>query len=228
MHERARDVPPYTGSEIRLRDDTMPVAHFALAVESVGWSHPDFFTFQLLQALIGQWQRAQAHGANASSRFVELVASEQLAHSVQPFNCCYNDTGLFGVYAVGEHAQLDNLANAVCEEFVRLGYNVSEAEVARAKALVKAGNMCDGTSETAEVKEKKLFVCVCVFVCLVGATLLALYDSFICSRVYTFLCFIFLFLFLFFIFFCAGDWPSNGCARPSHFASRGGDARRRH
>ena len=47
MHERARDIPPYTGSEIRLRDDTMPLAHVALAVESVGWSHPDFFTFQL-------------------------------------------------------------------------------------------------------------------------------------------------------------------------------------
>ena len=31
----------YTGSDVRVRDDTMPLAHVAIAVEGCGWTNPD-------------------------------------------------------------------------------------------------------------------------------------------------------------------------------------------
>lgn len=31
----------FTGSEIRVRDDSMPLAHVAIAVEGCGWENPD-------------------------------------------------------------------------------------------------------------------------------------------------------------------------------------------
>ena len=31
----------YTGSDVRVRDDTMPLAHIAIAVEGCGWTNPD-------------------------------------------------------------------------------------------------------------------------------------------------------------------------------------------
>jgi len=47
----------YTGSQLLVRDDTMEEAHVALAVEGVGWSHPDYFTFMVFQTIVGSWDR---------------------------------------------------------------------------------------------------------------------------------------------------------------------------
>jgi mitochondrial-processing peptidase subunit beta len=37
----------YTGSEIRIRDDSMPLLHVALAVEAAGWTNPDNIALML-------------------------------------------------------------------------------------------------------------------------------------------------------------------------------------
>ena len=37
----------FTGSEIKFRDDSMPYVYAAIAVEGVGWDHPDSLTLQL-------------------------------------------------------------------------------------------------------------------------------------------------------------------------------------
>ena len=34
-------LPRFFFVQIRVRDDSMPLAHIALAVEGVGWAHPD-------------------------------------------------------------------------------------------------------------------------------------------------------------------------------------------
>lgn len=44
--------PEFIGSEVRLRDDTIPTAHIALAVEGVSWNDDHYFTALLAQAII--------------------------------------------------------------------------------------------------------------------------------------------------------------------------------
>lgn len=44
--------PEFIGSEVRIRDDTIPTAHIALAVEGVSWSDDLYFTGLLTQAIV--------------------------------------------------------------------------------------------------------------------------------------------------------------------------------
>ena len=47
----------FTGSEIRVRDDAMPLAHIALAVESTGWADADTIPLMVASTIVGNWDR---------------------------------------------------------------------------------------------------------------------------------------------------------------------------
>ncbi len=47
----------FTGSEIRIRDDNMPLAHIAIAVESTGWADADTIPLMVASTIIGNWDR---------------------------------------------------------------------------------------------------------------------------------------------------------------------------
>lgn len=40
----------------------MPLAHIALAVEAVGWSHPDTIPLMVANTLVGNWDRSFGGG----------------------------------------------------------------------------------------------------------------------------------------------------------------------
>src|SRR5688572_3367867 len=60
--------PTFTGSEVRVRNDELPQAHIALAVESVGWTSQDYYPMLVAQAVIGTWDRSLGSAAHSSSR----------------------------------------------------------------------------------------------------------------------------------------------------------------
>ncbi|CAG8762077.1 2076_t:CDS:2, partial [Racocetra persica] len=145
--------PPFTGSEVRVRNDELPQAHIALAVESVGWTSPDYYTMLVAQAVIGTWDRSLGAAPHASSRLSHIVYKHHLANSYHAFNTSYSDTGLFGIYLVSENkTQLDDLVHFACKELWRLHTSVTEAEVERAKQQLKASLLLnlDGTTAIAE------------------------------------------------------------------------------
>lgn len=47
----------FTGSEIRIRDDEMPLAHIAIAVESTGWADADTIPLMVASTIVGNWDR---------------------------------------------------------------------------------------------------------------------------------------------------------------------------
>jgi processing peptidase subunit beta len=47
----------FSGSEIRVRDDDMPLAHIALAVESPGLAHADTIPLMVASTIVGNWDR---------------------------------------------------------------------------------------------------------------------------------------------------------------------------
>jgi len=99
--ERERDYKIFlTGSEIRVRDDTMPLAHIAIAVEACGWADSDNIPLMVANTIIGAWDRSQGGGTNNASRLATAATESNLAHSFQSFNTCYTDTGLWGIYFV--------------------------------------------------------------------------------------------------------------------------------
>ncbi|RHZ46311.1 hypothetical protein Glove_627g16 [Diversispora epigaea] len=145
--------PPFTGSEIRVRNDELPQAHIALAVESVGWTSPDYYPMLVAQAIIGVWDRSLGCAPHSSPRLSHTVYENHLANSYQAFNTSYSDTGLFGIYLISENkTQLDDLIHFTCKEFWRLYTSPLEYEVERAKQQLKASLLLnlDGTSSVAE------------------------------------------------------------------------------
>lgn len=111
------DSATFVGSDVRTRDDAMPLAHVALAVESAPWTSPHAFPLMVMQVwhqescsnnsklatitthsqttattvqtMLGAWDRTQGTGGNMTSRLCQNVAQKDLAHSISSFNTCY-------------------------------------------------------------------------------------------------------------------------------------------
>uniref|UniRef100_A0A8C2T1T4 Mitochondrial-processing peptidase subunit beta n=2 Tax=Coturnix japonica TaxID=93934 RepID=A0A8C2T1T4_COTJA len=148
-------LPPcsFTGSEIRIRDDKMPLAHIAIAVEAAGWSDPDTIPLMVANTLIGNWDRSFGGGVqNLSSKLAQIACHGNLCHSFQSFNTCYTDTGLWGLYMVCEPSTVQDMVHFVQREWIRLCTSITENEVARAKNLLKTNMLLqlDGSTPICE------------------------------------------------------------------------------
>lgn len=85
--------PEFIGSEVRIRDDTMPTANIAIAVEGVSWNDPDYFTALVTQAIVGNWDRAMGNSPYLGSKLSTFVSQNNLANSFMSFSTSYSDTG---------------------------------------------------------------------------------------------------------------------------------------
>ena len=142
----------FTGSEVRVRDDSAALAHVAIAFESAGWASEHAIPLMVMQTMLGCWSRTSGSGANMASKLCQAVAEHECAHSVMSFNSCYKDTGLFGVYAVAAPDMLNDLAFHTLESIVRLCHRTTEEEVARARTQLKATMLAhlDSSSQVCE------------------------------------------------------------------------------
>lgn len=146
--------PAYlVGSDVRIRNDDMEAAHVAVSFESCGWNHPDAVTFMVLQSLMGSYDRAATTGAHSSYRMAAGLAAVPNAKSATTFNTTYNDTGLFGVYFVGEAPELDDIAHVVMTEITRMSARVDEQQLENAKNALKTTLMAQLDSTTAVAEE---------------------------------------------------------------------------
>uniref|UniRef100_A0A803VFS4 Ubiquinol-cytochrome c reductase core protein 1 n=1 Tax=Ficedula albicollis TaxID=59894 RepID=A0A803VFS4_FICAL len=141
----------FTGSEIRARDDALPLAHIALAVEGPGWADPDNVVLNVANAIIGRYDRTFGGGKNQSSRLAALAAEHKLCHSFEPFNTSYSDTGLFGFHFVSDPLSIDDMMFCAQGE-MRLCTSATESEVTRAKNYLRNAMVAqlDGTTRVCE------------------------------------------------------------------------------
>ncbi|TYI54546.1 hypothetical protein E1A91_D11G082400v1 [Gossypium mustelinum] len=142
----------FTGSEVRMINDDIPLAQFAVAFEGASWTDPDSIALMVMQAMLGSWSKNAGGGKHMGSELAQRVGINEIAESMMAFNTNYKDTGLFGVYAVAKPDCLDDLAYAIMHETTKLAYRVSEADVIRARNQLKSSLMLhiDGTSPVAE------------------------------------------------------------------------------
>ncbi|KAI1413245.1 mitochondrial-processing peptidase subunit beta [Hypoxylon sp. FL1857] len=149
----SKQKPNFIGSEVRIRDDLLPSAHIALAVEGVSWNDDDYFTALVTQAIVGNYDKAMGAAPHQGSKLSSFIHQNDLASSFMSFSTSYTDTGLWGIYLVSDQlTRLDDLVHFTLREWSRLSSNVSEAEVERAKAQLKASILLslDNTMSVAE------------------------------------------------------------------------------
>ncbi|KAL2532043.1 putative mitochondrial-processing peptidase subunit beta [Abeliophyllum distichum] len=147
----AKEPAIFTGSEVRMLDDDIPLAQFVVAFEGASWTDLDSIALMVMQSMLGSWNKS-AGGKHMGSELAQRVGINEIAESMMAFNTNYKDTGLFGVYAVAKPDCLDDLAYAIMYEISKLCYRVSEVDVIRARNQLKSSLLLhmDGTSPVAE------------------------------------------------------------------------------
>jgi predicted Zn-dependent peptidase len=128
-------VPPaaepaeYRGGEYRETRDLDQV-HVVLGFPSVAYGDPDFYPVLLLTTLLG--------GGMSSRLFQEVREKRGLVYSIYSFTEPYRDGGLFGIYGGTGEREVEELMPVVLDELRKVQKEVAEAELARARAQVKA------------------------------------------------------------------------------------------
>ncbi|WP_414707639.1 M16 family metallopeptidase [Rhodovulum sp.] len=125
-HEPAR----FTGGE-RREVKTLEQAHMALAFECPSYRDPAIYTAQIFATALG--------GGMSSRLFQELREKRGLCYTVFAQAGAYADTGLITLYAGTSAAQIGDLAELTMAEIARSAQDMTPAEVARARAQMKAG-----------------------------------------------------------------------------------------
>ncbi|KAL7640147.1 UNVERIFIED_CONTAM: hypothetical protein RMT77_009561 [Armadillidium vulgare] len=146
------DICRFTGSEARIRDDNIPLAHIAIAFEGVGWADPDNIPLMVANTIIGSWDRTHGGGAHNASRLAQAGVEGNLCHSFQSFNTCYKDTGLWGIYFVCDRHTIDEFVFQIHREWLHLCTKVTDSDVERAKNILRTNLLLqlDGTTPICE------------------------------------------------------------------------------
>ena len=124
------DAAKFTGGEIR-QVKPLEQAHFALGFESPGYRADDIYIAQIYASALG--------GGMSSRLFQEVRENRGLCYSIFAQAGAYADTGMMTIYAGTSGEQLTELAGITIDEMKRAASDMSPAEVARARAQMKAG-----------------------------------------------------------------------------------------
>jgi predicted Zn-dependent peptidase len=117
------------GTHVEVRD--LEQVHVALALEGVPQRDPSIFSLQVFTNVLG--------GGMSSRLFQEVREQRGLCYSIYAFHSPYTDTGMFGLYAGTDASDSAELMRVVAGELNAAAGNLTEAEVARVKAQMKAG-----------------------------------------------------------------------------------------
>lgn len=141
----------WKGSERReIRD--LEQVHFALAFEGPSYADPDLYVAQVY---------ATAMGGGMSSRLFQKIREERgLCYSIFAQASSYDDTGMVTIYAGTSSEEVAALELLTIDELKRATGDMTEAEVARARAQMKAGLLMglEGASSRAERLARNLAV----------------------------------------------------------------------
>ncbi|ABG31738.1 insulinase family protein [Roseobacter denitrificans] len=124
------DAAQFLGGE-RRQSKALEQAHFALAFESPGYRDDCIYTAQIYASALG--------GGMSSRLFQEIRENRGLCYSIFAQAGAYADTGMTTIYAGTSAEQLGQLAEITIDEIKRAVDDMSPAEVARARAQMKAG-----------------------------------------------------------------------------------------
>ena len=137
------------GSRIETRD--LEQVHIALAMHGLPQRDPNLYSLQVFTNLLG--------GGMSSRLFQEVREQRGLCYSIYSFHAPYADTGMFGLYAGTDAADVAELMRVVVDEVSAAAETINEAEVARAKAQMKAGLLMalESSSARAEQLARQMF-----------------------------------------------------------------------
>lgn len=116
------------GTKVVRRD--LEQAHLTLALEGVPQTDPSLFSLQTFTNILG--------GGMSSRLFQEVREKRGLCYSIYTFHAPYKDTGFFGLYTGTDPADAPEMMDVIVDEIGATVESLTDAEVSRAKAQMKA------------------------------------------------------------------------------------------
>ncbi|MEM1345277.1 MAG: pitrilysin family protein [Pseudomonadota bacterium] len=120
----------YKGGEHRV-EKALEQAHFALALPAPAYREPDYYAAQILSVALG--------GGMSSRLFQEAREKRGLCYTIFAQTTAWADSGLTVVYAGTGAEEIAELTTLTTRELARAAADLSDAEIARARAQTKAG-----------------------------------------------------------------------------------------
>jgi predicted Zn-dependent peptidase len=141
----------YVGGDYRESRD-LEQAHVVLGFQGLAYEDPDFYALSVLSTLFG--------GGMSSRLFQEAREKRGLVYVIHSFLSCYLDGGLFGIYAGTGQKEVAELIPLVCDEIRKARDDVTEAEVTRSRAQLKASILMglESTSSRCEQLARQMLV----------------------------------------------------------------------
>jgi predicted Zn-dependent peptidase len=139
-----RQAPAFTASAQTV-EKPLDQAHVVLAFPAPGYRDPDIYVLQVLSSILG--------GGMSSRLFQEVREKRGLCYSVFSFGSAYEDAGQFGVYAATSPEHASDLMDLTSNVMLSVTDHVSDGEVARAKAQLKASLVMNLESASARADQ---------------------------------------------------------------------------
>ncbi|XP_053624709.1 cytochrome b-c1 complex subunit 1, mitochondrial-like [Plodia interpunctella] len=128
----------YTGSEVRFRDDSVPVSTVALAVEGPCYCDVhDCLVLDVAAHMIGGWDRSQYGGLDHAVNVAKKASYSDVCDSYNTFSLKYRDGGLWGVKFMAPSLKLEDMLYFIQNEFMYLCTMAPVGEVERARRQLK-------------------------------------------------------------------------------------------
>lgn len=131
----------FLGSDIRLRDDTMPQAHAAISVKTPGANDVDSYYTGLVAAQInGTYEGvASPFSPFVGSTLAQFLEENHLVDSFQHFQLAFSDVGLWGGYFASHNIEnFDETIHFSLRNWNRFSTGtVKQVELEKAKAELK-------------------------------------------------------------------------------------------
>lgn len=118
-----------TEARLRIEPKDIEQAHLCLAVHGFSYSHPQRFTLNLLNTVLG---------SGMSSRlFTEIRECRGLAYDIHSFTDHFRNSGALTIYAGVDPRKVEIALAAILEELSKIKQGITASELTRAKELSK-------------------------------------------------------------------------------------------
>ncbi|SIS46388.1 M16 family metallopeptidase [Insolitispirillum peregrinum] len=120
----------YKGGDFR-QDRDLEQVHLVLGFDGIAYEDPLFYSAAVLSTLLG--------GGMSSRLFQEVREKRGLVYSIYSYASAYTDGGLFTIYAGTGEDDVAEMIPVMCDEIRKVTDGLTEDELARARAQLKAG-----------------------------------------------------------------------------------------
>ena len=125
-----REKAKYIGGEYREEKDLEQI-HLVLGFNGIDLLHEDYYSFLVYNSILGEGM--------SSKLFQEIREKRGLVYSIVSFGMSFTDTGVFSIYAGTGEKQIEELLPVLCDELSNSVKSISEKEINKGKAQLKAG-----------------------------------------------------------------------------------------